>query len=102
MTVERDKAAAQLNTLSEITSEHPPEPIRGILEAAREELGMDVAFVSEFAPEHLLIANPTSTDRSGPSRSTSSPMSAAFIRSETECGRVPVLILGQRRGPQQL
>ena len=55
MTIERDKAAAQLSTLSEITSEHPPEPIRGILEAAREELGMEVAFVSEFDQQRMVF-----------------------------------------------
>ena len=55
MTVERDKAAAQLATLSEITSERPPEPMRGILEAAREELGMDVAFVSEFDHQRMVF-----------------------------------------------
>jgi signal transduction histidine kinase len=55
MTVERDKAAAQLSTLSEITSERPAEPIRGVLEAAREELGMDVAFVSEFAHQRMVF-----------------------------------------------
>ena len=55
MTIEGDKAAAQLSTLSEITSERPPEPIRGILEAAKEELGMEVAFVSEFAHQRLIF-----------------------------------------------
>jgi signal transduction histidine kinase len=55
VTVERDKAAAQLSTLSEITSERPPEPVRGILEAAKEELGMDVAFVSEFAHQRMVF-----------------------------------------------
>jgi hypothetical protein len=49
VTIERDKTAAQLSTLSEITSECPPEPVRRILEAAKEELGMEVAFVSEVA-----------------------------------------------------
>ena len=55
MTIERDKAAAQLTTLSEITSERPPEPIEGILAAAREELGMDVAFVSEFDQQRMVF-----------------------------------------------
>ena len=55
MTIERDKAAAQLTTLSEITSERPPEPIEGILQAAREELGMDVAFVSEFDQQRMVF-----------------------------------------------
>jgi len=55
VTIEGDKAAAQLTTLSEITSERPPEPIEGILEAAREELGMDVAFVSEFDQQRMVF-----------------------------------------------
>jgi signal transduction histidine kinase len=55
VTIERDKAAAQLTTLSEITSERPPEPIEGILEAAREELGMEVAFVSEFDQQRMVF-----------------------------------------------
>jgi len=55
VTIERDKAAAQLTTLSEITSERPPEPIEGILQAAREELGMDVAFVSEFDQQRMVF-----------------------------------------------
>ena len=55
MTVERDKATSQLSTLSEITSEHPPEPVRGILQAAREELGMEVAFVSEVDQQRMVF-----------------------------------------------
>jgi signal transduction histidine kinase len=55
VTVERDKATSQLSKLSEITSEHPPEPVRGILQAAREELGMEVAFVSEFDQQRMVF-----------------------------------------------
>jgi len=55
VTVERDKATSQLSTLSEITSEHSPEPARGILQAAREELGMDVAFVSEVDHQRMIF-----------------------------------------------
>jgi signal transduction histidine kinase len=55
VTVERDKATSQLSTLSEITSERPPEPVSGILQAAREELGMEVAFVSEFDHERMVF-----------------------------------------------
>jgi len=53
--VERDKATSQLSTLSEITSEHPPAPVRGILQAAREELGMEVAFVSEVDQQRMVF-----------------------------------------------
>jgi signal transduction histidine kinase len=55
VTVERDKATSQLSKLSEITSERPPEPIRGILQAAREELSMEVAFVSEFDQRRMVF-----------------------------------------------
>ena len=59
MVVEHDKATAQLTTLSDIaserTSERTPETIERVLEAAREELGMDVAFVSEFACRRMVF-----------------------------------------------
>jgi two-component sensor histidine kinase len=57
--VEHDKATAQLTTLSDIaserTSERTPETIERVLEAASEELGMDVAFVSEFARRRMVF-----------------------------------------------
>jgi len=57
--VEHDKATAQLTTLSDIaserTSERTPETIERVLEAAREELGMDVAFVSEFVRRRMVF-----------------------------------------------
>ena len=53
------KAAAQLTTLSEIaserTSERTPETIERVLEAAKEELGMEVAFVSEFTQQRMIF-----------------------------------------------
>jgi signal transduction histidine kinase len=53
------KAAAQLTTLSEIaserTSERTPETIERVLEAAKEELGMEVAFVSEFTQQRMVF-----------------------------------------------
>jgi signal transduction histidine kinase len=55
VTIERDKTTSQLSTLSEITSEHPPEPVRGILQTAREELGMEVAFISEFDQQRMVF-----------------------------------------------
>jgi signal transduction histidine kinase len=57
--VEHDKATAQLTTLSNLaserTSERTPETIERVVEAAREELGMDVAFVSEFARRRMVF-----------------------------------------------
>jgi signal transduction histidine kinase len=53
------KAAAQLTTLSEIASERTsrgtPEIIERVLEAAREELGMEVAFLSEFVEQRMVF-----------------------------------------------
>jgi signal transduction histidine kinase len=53
------KAAAQLTKLSEIASERTskgtPETIKRVLEAAREELGMEVAFLSEFVEQRMVF-----------------------------------------------
>jgi signal transduction histidine kinase len=53
------KAAAQLTKLSEIaserTSKRTPETIERVLEAAREELGMEVAFLSEFVEQRMVF-----------------------------------------------
>ncbi len=57
------KAASQLTTLSEVASEitseraaeRIPQTIEWVLEAAREELGMEVAFVSEFAQQRMVF-----------------------------------------------
>jgi signal transduction histidine kinase len=57
------KAASQLTTLSEVASEitseraseRIPETIEWVLEAAREELGMEVAFVSEFTQQRMVF-----------------------------------------------
>jgi signal transduction histidine kinase len=52
---EQDKATARLAALSDVASERAPETIEGVLEAAREELGMDVAFVSEFTQRRMVF-----------------------------------------------
>ncbi len=89
MTVERDKAAAQLTTLSEITSERPPEPIRGILEAALEELGMEVAFVSEFDRQRMVFRKMVGEAGSfGWEEGESVPLDDTFCRLLLE-GRLP-------------
>jgi signal transduction histidine kinase len=53
------KAATKLSRLSEIASERAsgrvPETIERVLEAAREELGMEVAFVSEFDQQRMIF-----------------------------------------------
>jgi signal transduction histidine kinase len=60
---EHAKAASQLTTLSEVASEitserdseRIPETIERVLEAAREELGMEVAFVSEITQQRMVF-----------------------------------------------
>ena len=57
------KLASQLTTLSEVASEitseraseRIPETIEWVLEAAREELGMEVAFLSEFTQQRMVF-----------------------------------------------
>jgi signal transduction histidine kinase len=89
MTIERDKAAAQLSTLSEITSERPPEPIRGILEAAKEELGMEVAFVSEVDQQRMIFRKLVGeADSFGWEEGESVPLDDTFCRMLLE-GRLP-------------
>jgi signal transduction histidine kinase len=89
VTIERDKAAAQLSTLSEITSERPPEPIEGILEAAREELDMDVAFVSEFDQQRMVFRELVGEAESfGWREGESVPLDDTFCRLLLE-GRLP-------------
>ena len=59
MVDDRSKAAAQLTKLSQIASERAsgraPETIERLLEAARDELGMEVSFVSEFAQRRMIF-----------------------------------------------
>jgi signal transduction histidine kinase len=89
VTVERDRATSQLNTLSEITSERPPEPVRGILQAAREELGMEVAFVSEFDQRRLIFRKLVGdADSFGWKEGESVPLDDTFCRLLLE-GRLP-------------
>jgi signal transduction histidine kinase len=89
LTVARDKATSQLSTLSEITSERPPEPVSGILRAAREELGMDVAFVSEFDQQRMIFRKLVGeADSFGWEEGESVPQDDTFCRLLLE-GRLP-------------
>jgi hypothetical protein len=47
--------AQKLTKLSEIASERAPEVIERVLEAVKEELDMDVAFVSEFVEQRMIF-----------------------------------------------
>jgi GAF domain-containing protein len=89
VTVERDKAASQLSTLSDITSEHPPEPVRGILQTAREELGMEVAFVSEVDQQRMVFRKLVGeADSFGWEEGEGVPLGDTFCRLLLE-GRLP-------------
>jgi signal transduction histidine kinase len=56
---ERDRANSRLSALSEVASARASvrvsEPVERVLEAAREELGMEVAFVSEVANRRMVF-----------------------------------------------
>ena len=92
MTVERHKAAAQLSTLSQITSERPPEPVRGILRAAKEDLGMEVAFVSEFDQRRMVFRELVGAAESfGWKEGEDVPLDDTFCRLLLE-GRLPYVI----------
>jgi signal transduction histidine kinase len=94
--VEHDKATAQLTTLSDIaserTSERTPETIERVLEAAREELGMDVAFVSEFARRRMVFRKLVGEAESfGWKEGESVPLDDTFCQLLLE-GRLPNVI----------
>jgi hypothetical protein len=48
-------AAGELSELSQVVSERAPETVERVLVAAKEQLGMEVAFVSEFAEQRMMF-----------------------------------------------
>src|SRR5215216_5417603 len=83
------KAASQLSTLSAVaseitlerTSERIPETIEWVLEVAREELGMEVAFVSEFTQQRMVFRKLTGEAESfGWKEDESVPVDDTFCR----------------------
>jgi HD domain/GAF domain len=54
---EHRRSSGELDELVEVASKPTPEIVRRALAAAREELGMDVAFVSEFTEERMVFRN---------------------------------------------
>ena len=52
---EQARLHGALTELAEVASEYAPEVLERALAAAREELGMDVAFVSEFTEERMVF-----------------------------------------------
>ena len=94
------KAASQLTTLSEVASEitseraseRIPETIEWILEAAREELGMEVAFVSEFTQQRMVLRKLAGEAESfGWKEDESVPVDDTFCRLLLE-GHIPNVI----------
>ena len=90
------KAATKLSRLSEIASERAsgrvPETIERVLEAAREELGMEVAFVSEFDQQRMIFRKLVGDAESfGWQEEKSVPLDDTFCRLLME-GRLPNVI----------
>jgi signal transduction histidine kinase len=94
------KAAAQLTTLSEVASEitsegaseRIPETIEWVLEAARVELGMEVAFVSEFTEQRMVFRKLVGEAESfGWKEDKSVPLDDTFCQLLLE-GRLPNVI----------
>ena len=92
MVDELDKPTAQLTKLSEVASERTPETIAQVLEAAREELGMEVAFASEFSQRQLIFRKLVGESESfGWQEGQSIPLDDTFCRLLLE-GRLPNVI----------
>ena len=53
--VDHARAAAKLDELSEVSSERTPDTVEWVLAAAKEDLGMEVAFISEFAEQRMIF-----------------------------------------------
>ena len=53
--VDHTRAAEKLIKLSEVASERARDTVERVLAAAKEELGMEVAFVSEFAEQRMIF-----------------------------------------------
>jgi signal transduction histidine kinase len=94
------KAASQLTTLSEVAfeitseraSERIPETIEWVLEVAREELGMEVAFVSEFSQQRMVLRKLAGEAESfGWQEDDSVPLDDTFCRRLLE-GHLPNVI----------
>ena len=89
MVVKQDKATSRLTALSDVASERTPEPVGRALEVAREELGMEVAFVSEFTDQRMVFRRLVGEAASfGWEEGESVPLDDTFCRLLLE-GRLP-------------
>ena len=90
--VNRARDAAKLVKLSEVASERTPDTVERVLMAAKEELGMDVAFVSEFAEQRMIFRKLVGEAESfGWQEGESIPLDDTFCRLLIE-GRLPSVI----------
>ena len=90
--VDRARAAAKLVKLSEVASERTPDTVERVLAAAKEELGMEVAFVSEFAEQRMIFRKLVGEAESfGWQEGESIPLDDTYCRLLIE-GRLPSVI----------
>src|SRR5918999_4838950 len=90
--VNRARDAAKLVKLSEVASERTPDIVERVLVAAKEELGMDVAFVSEFAQQRMVFRKLVGEAESfGWEEDESVPVDDTFCRLLLE-GHIPNVI----------
>jgi signal transduction histidine kinase len=90
--VNRARDAAKLVKLSEVASERTPDTVERVLAAAKEELGMEVAFVSEFAEQRMIFRKLVGEAESfGWQEGESIPLDDTYCRLLIE-GRLPSVI----------
>jgi hypothetical protein len=84
--------AAELAGLIELASERSTETVERVLVAAREMLGMDVAFVAEFAEERMVFrALGGDAESFGWRKGASMPLDGTYYRGLVE-GRLPSVV----------
>ena len=90
-------AAGELSELAQLASERTPETVERALAAAREGLGMDVAFVSECANSRLIFRNLVGDAKSfGWREGEDIPLDDTYCRLLME-GRLPNVIADAKR-----
>ena len=90
--VDRAGDTAKLIKLSEVASERTPDTVERVLAAAKEELGMEVAFVSEFTEQRMIFRKLIGESESfGWQEGESIPLDDTFCQFLVE-GRLPSLI----------
>lgn len=86
------RAAAKLAKISELASDRTPDAIERVLAAAKEELGMEVAFVSEFTEQQMIFSKLAGDAKSfGWREGESIPLDDTFCQLLIE-GCIPSLI----------